>query len=113
MNREAMLRILNRDRATGPVAMADPPAPATCDLPCRTSDPLADVLPPTPTVYPPGPRGRLWGLLDTWTSMDEAAWPEANVKAVFDDIMDIFRDHPEADAWYREWRGKNPEARLC
>ncbi len=57
-------------------------------------------------------RERLTGYLDAWGSMEEAAWPEANVKALYDDIMDIFRDHSEADGWYREWRTRHPEAHL-
>ena len=97
MNREAMLRILNRTRDVGAVAMADPPAPATCDLLCHASD----------------PRARLWHLLGQWAGMDEAAWSEANFKALYEDIMDIFRDHPEADAWFRAWRAMHPEARLA
>lgn len=97
MNREAMLRILNRTRDVGAVALADPPTLATRDLPCHTSD----------------PRARLWSLLTAWAGMDEAAWPEANVNALREDIMDIFRDHPvEADGWYRAWRAAHPGARL-
>lgn len=80
-----------------PVALADPPRRATYDLPCHGSE---------------DPRARLWSLLDTWGSMNEDAWPEANVKALYDDIMDVFRDHLEADAWFREWRAAHPEARL-
>jgi len=45
--------------------------------------------------------------------MDEATWPEANVKAMYDDIMDIFTAHPEAESWFRTWRTAHPEARLC
>jgi hypothetical protein len=80
-----------------PAAPADAPAPVTCDLLCRVSD----------------PRDRLWICLDAWAGMDEAAWPEANVKALYEDIMDIFREHSEAEAWFREWRATRPEARLC
>jgi hypothetical protein len=61
---------------------------------------------------PSDPRERLTGFLDAWAGMDEAAWPEANVKALYEDIMDIFQDHPEADRWYREWRQAHPEAKL-
>ncbi len=59
------------------------------------------------------PRERLSRYLDTWATMDETTWTEANVKALYDDIMDIFRDHPrEADTWFRAWRLAHPEARL-
>jgi len=72
---------------------------------------LAGLFPPPPKAYPPGPQGRLSLLLDTWAGMDEAVWPEANVKALYDDIMDIFRDHPDADTWFKAWRAAHPEAR--
>lgn len=78
------------------------PSPAT-----RT-DPAPWELP----THPADPRERLTGYLDAWASMDESAWPEANVLALKEDIMDIFREYPEADAWYREWREKHPEGRL-
>jgi hypothetical protein len=97
MNREAILHILNRDRATGPVALADSPAPDPWELLSHSSD----------------PHERLTRYLDAWAAMDEAAWPEANVKSLYDDIMDIFREYPEAVAWFREWRAAHPEARLC
>ena len=58
------------------------------------------------------PKARLWTLLDTWAEMDEAACPEPNVKALHDHIVDIFRDHPQTDAWLREWRQAHPEAKL-
>ncbi len=51
--------------------------------------------------------------MDTWTGMDEAAWPEANVKALYEDIMDIFGEYQEADAWFREWRKAHPEGKLA
>ena len=90
---------------TSPVAAgAEPVGPAAP----RTAPAPWDLL-----THPPDPRERLTGCLDTWTGMDEAAWPEANVKALYEDIMDIFREYPEADAWYREWRKAHPEARLC
>lgn len=72
--------------------------------------PEATVAPLVATVHL-DPKARLSSLLDTWAGMDEAAWAEANVKALYDDLMDIFRDHREADGWYREWRAKNPGAR--
>lgn len=59
-----------------------------------------------------GPRSHLWEYLDAWAGMDEATWPEANVNALLEDILDVFRDHPQAEAWYREWRAAHPEARL-
>ena len=64
-------------------------------------------------THPPDPHKRLTDYLDAWAGMDEAAWLEANVKALYDDIMDIFQEYPEAEAWYREWRAAHPEARLC
>ncbi len=62
-------------------------------------------------THPQDPRERLTGYLDAWASMNEAEWPQANVKALYDDILDIFRDYPEAEAWYRAWRAAHPEAR--
>ena len=101
MNREAVARILNRTRETGAVALAGPlkatsqTDPSPCEL----------------LTQSPEPRERLTRYLDTWAGMDEVAWPEANVKALFDDIMDIFREYPEAEGWYRAWRAAHPEAR--
>jgi hypothetical protein len=43
--------------------------------------------------------------------MDEATWPEANVKALYEDIMDIFREYPAAETWFAEWRAAHPGAR--
>ena len=64
-------------------------------------------------THPPDSQERLTEYLNAWATMDEAAWPEANVKALYEDIMDIFREHPEANGWFREWRAKHPQARLC
>ncbi len=58
------------------------------------------------------PRDRLWALLDVWATLDESEWTEANVKALFEDILDVFRDYAEAECWFREWRTAHPEARL-
>jgi hypothetical protein len=44
--------------------------------------------------------------------MDEFVWPEANVRALYEDIMDVFEEHPEANVWFREWRATNPKERL-
>ena len=63
-------------------------------------------------THPPDPRQPLTKYLEAWAGMDEVAWPEANVKALYDDIMDIFRECPEAERWFREWRAAHPEARL-
>lgn len=61
-----------------------------------------------------GPRARLLKMLDTWATMDESTWPAANVQALYQDIMDMFRAHPiEADGWYRAWRRDHPGARLA
>ena len=46
-----------------------------------------------------GSTERLIDYLDTWANIDEAVWPEANVKALHDDIMDIFREFAEANSW--------------
>jgi hypothetical protein len=60
------------------------------------------------------PRTRLFGYLDAWAGMDESAWPEANVKALYEDIMDVFAEHPrDADGWFRAWRQAHPGARLA
>ncbi len=72
----------------------------------------ADPAPWELLARPQDPRERLTGYLDACASMDDAAWPEANVKALYEDIMDIFRDHSEAEAWYREWRAGHLKARL-
>ena len=90
---------LNASPVEGGAELAGPAAPWTAPA-------LYEQL-----AHPPGPQGRLWLLLDTWAGMDEAAWPEANIKALYEDLMDIFRDHPEAETWYREWRKAHPEAR--
>lgn len=79
-----------------PEALADPPAPAPWEG----------------LAHPTDPRERLIGYLNAWAEMDEAQWPQANVRALLEDILDVFRDHPEAEAWYREWRQAHPEARL-
>ena len=97
MNRAAMLRILNRAEPRGAVALADPPAPGICDLACHTSDHLE----------------RLWSLLDQWAGMDEVTWHPEAVDRLKDDILDVFKAHPEADAWFRDWREKHPAARLA
>ncbi len=65
------------------------------------------------TVPPVEPKARLWILLDAWAGMDEATCSEANVKALHDDILDLFSSHPEADRWFREWRAAHPEASLA
>ena len=82
-----------------PVAtVADPPR----------ATPRPDPAPWELLAHPADPRERLTAYLDAWAGMDEAAWPEANVKALYEDIMDIFRDHPEAEGWYRDWRAAHP-----
>ncbi len=63
-------------------------------------------------AHPADPRARLIGYLEAWASMDEAVWREANIRALYDDIMDIFREYPEAETWFNEWRAAHQEARL-
>ena len=72
-------------------------------------------------------KAHLWRLLDLWAGMDEEqttesavsgqpvpVWTEANVKALLDDILDLFSAAPQdADGWFREWREAHPEARLA
>jgi len=75
---------------------------------------VAGPVPWNVLTHPPDPRERLIGYLDAWATMDEAAWPEANVRALYDDIMDLFRAHPaEADGWFQAWRAAHPGARLA
>ncbi len=75
----------------------------TC-LPCARSWPE--------TRTQDGARAYLWRLMDTWGGMDESAWQEANVKALYEDIMDLFKAHPEAEGWFKEWRQAHPGAKL-
>ncbi len=63
-------------------------------------------------AHPPDPRERLTAYLNAWANMDEATWPEPNVKALYEDIMDVLRDHPQSETWFREWRKAHPEERL-
>jgi hypothetical protein len=63
-------------------------------------------------THPSDPRERLSEYLNTWAGMDEFVWPEANVRALYEDIMDVFEEHPEANVWFREWRATNPKERL-
>lgn len=60
------------------------------------------------------PAVRLSRLLDAWSGMDESKWTEANVAALYQDIMDVFKAYPaEADVWYRTWRREHPAAWLA
>ena len=61
---------------------------------------------------PDAVRAYLWRLLDLRSEMNETSQTEANVTALYNDIMDVFRDHPEADAWFNAWRAAHPAARL-
>jgi hypothetical protein len=61
---------------------------------------------------PPDPKARLWRLLDEWASPDEATNTQETVDRLKDKILDMFRDQPEADQWFREWRRTHPEAKL-
>lgn len=71
-------------------------------------------------------KAYLWRLLDLWTTMDEsemstsvlsgqavAVWSEPNVKALHEDIMDVFAANREANTWFAEWRALHPEAKLA
>ncbi len=87
MNREALARVLDRTR--------------TAEAPAAT-DQTAAV----------GPQAKLWVLLDRWTCMNEVNWSPEAVDRLKDEILDLFASHPEADAWFREWRAAHPEARL-
>lgn len=64
-------------------------------------------------AHPLDPRERLTACLNAWAGMDEDLWPEANVRALYEDIMDIFLQYQEAESWYREWKQANPEAKLA
>ncbi len=57
-------------------------------------------------------KGQLWALLDRWAGIDEATWPQQVVDRLKGEILTLFRNHPEADGWFREWRVAHPEARL-
>jgi hypothetical protein len=106
-----LARQFDADRLTPPVArpgaLSGPPAAAPVAIP--GPDPAPWEL----LVHPADPRERLILYLDTWAGMDEATWPEANVKALYEDLLELFGDHPEAEGWYRDWRTAHPEARLC
>ena len=59
------------------------------------------------------PKKQLAALLTAWASMDESQWTPEAVDRLKNDILDVFRDHPDqADGWYRAWRRLHPEARL-
>jgi len=61
-----------------------------------------------------GPQDRLVKMLNDWSTMDESAWSEANVQALYRDIADLFKAHPvEAGGWYQAWRREHPGARLA
>ncbi len=104
MNRTALFEILNRPGPGGRpagLALADPPAIG--------ADPLARLDP-----LPSDPKARLWRLLDIRAGQDDATETEANVKAVHEDIMDLFREHSrEAAGWFSAWRTAHPAARLA
>ncbi len=40
--------------------------------------------------------------------MDEVAWRQDHIDMIKNMILDIFREHPEAESWYREWRATHP-----
>lgn len=75
---------------------------------------------PSPVVIPlladlaTAPAVRLTRLLDTWSGMDESKWTEANVAALYQDILDVFKAHPvAADGWYQTWKREHPRGRLA
>ncbi len=94
----------------------DSPSPNTVDSAGRVEPPKrANQTDPAPwdlLTHPPEPRERLIVYLEAWACMNEAEWPKPNVRALYEDIMDIFWKHPEADGWFRDWRAAHPEARL-
>ncbi len=61
---------------------------------------------------PPDPKTRLSSLLTTWFTMSVTAWRQDYIDMIKDLIMDIFRDHPEAGDWFKDWRATHPEAKL-
>ena len=63
-------------------------------------------------TVPPVARTALWRLLDRWARLETAAGSEANVKALYDAILDVFAAYPEAGLWYQAWREQNPDAKL-
>ncbi len=61
----------------------------------------------------PDPKARLWHVLSEWASLEEAKVTPEEVDRLKAEIMDLFRDCPEAENWHREWREMHPGARLC
>ena len=50
------------------------------------------------------PETRLCNLLIMLNAAHEPHWPKANVNALYDDVFDIFQNHPvEANLWFRRW----------
>ncbi len=45
--------------------------------------------------------------------MDEEAWTQEAMDRLKDEILDVFKAHPEADAWFKEWQAVHPEAKLA
>jgi hypothetical protein len=88
MNRVALARVLNAEHT--PEAGASPVSSAGAPS-----------------------RVHLWALLDRWTTLSEDAWTQEAVDRLKVEILAMFRAHPEADAWFREWRAAYPEARLA
>jgi hypothetical protein len=61
----------------------------------------------------PDPKDRLRHLLDTWASVVDAPIPQEAVDRLKNEIMNIFHAYPEAESWFKEWRARHPDARLC
>lgn len=97
------------DRAAGPIWEAIEAQARGITL----ASPLALGVDPLLADIATAPAVRLARLLDTWSTMDESAWTDASVQALYGDIMDVFKAHPrEANGWYRTWRKKYSAARL-
>lgn len=83
------------------------------DMPADGSPGTAGPAPWELLAHPLDPRERLTAYLNAWADMDESVWQEANVIALYEDIMDLFKSHSEAEVWFRDWRKTHPGSRLA
>ena len=66
-----------------------------------------------PRSTPEEARAILSLLLDTWTSLEETRWTEAEVAALKNQILDFWTVWGDrAETWFKAWRAARPEARL-